>query len=177
MAEGLCSCFSSVRSNRLGPDVLVLGICADANQTSEQLAQSLRICGVRPALRDSCYLCGSGKTYIRMAVAPIVRKKTASCGWAGHMARVRPSIHAPVPIALANREAFKVFTESAPANHALPSIQDTLSNADMFREKWLSVGDEFAITRVDRGGRRSRDVAIVFAWFRQLSWPRLILQH
>src|ERR1700722_5144412 len=112
-----------------------------------------------------------------MAVAPIVRKKTASCGWAGHMARVRPSIHAPVPIALANREAFKVFTESAPANHALPSIQDTLSNADMFREKWLSGGDEFALTRVDRGGERSRDVATVFAWFRQLSWPRLILQH
>ena len=86
------------------------------------------------AIAFSCYFCGSGKTYIRTAVAPTVRKKTANCGWAGHIARVTPSIHAPVPIALANREAFKVFTESAPAKHALPSIQSTLSEASMFRE-------------------------------------------
>jgi hypothetical protein len=69
--------------------------------------------------------------------------KTASCGWAGHIARVRPSIHAPVPIALANREAFKVFTDSAPAEHALPSIQDTLSEVSVFREKCPSVGDKY----------------------------------
>jgi hypothetical protein len=49
---------------------------------------------------------------------------------------------APVPIALANREAFKVFTESAPAEHALPSIQDTLSEVSVFREKCPSVGEK-----------------------------------
>jgi len=68
------------------------------------------------------YRCDSGKTYMRMAVAAIVRKKTASVGCAGHTARVRPSIHAPVPMALANRDAFKVFTESAPAKPAVRSI-------------------------------------------------------
>jgi hypothetical protein len=68
--------------------------------------------------------------------------KTASCGWAGHIARVRPSIHAPVPIALANREAFKVFTETAPAEHVLPSIQDTLSEVSVFRGKCPSVGEK-----------------------------------
>jgi hypothetical protein len=67
---------------------------------------------------------------------------TASCGWAGHIARVRPSIHAPVPIALANREAFKVFTETAPAEHVLPSIQDTLSEVSVFRGKCPSVGEK-----------------------------------
>jgi hypothetical protein len=65
------------------------------------------------------YSCGSGKTYIRITVAPIVRKKSASVGCAGHIARVRPNIDAPVPIALANREAFKVLTESAPAKTCL----------------------------------------------------------
>jgi hypothetical protein len=51
------------------------------------------------------------------------------------IARLRPSIHAPVPIALANREAFKVFTESAPTEHASPSIQDTLNEVSLFPEK------------------------------------------
>ena len=43
----------------------------------------------------------------------MVKKKTASCGCAGQIARVKPSIHAPVPIALATKEAFRVFIEGA----------------------------------------------------------------
>jgi len=45
------------------------------------------------------------------AVAPIVKKKTAHCGCAGHTLCVRPRSHAPVPMALASREAFSVLIE------------------------------------------------------------------
>src|SRR5271167_1871074 len=52
--------------------------------------------------------------YMSTTIAPIVRKKTAHWGCAGHIFCVTPSSHAPVPIALADKEAFKVFIESAP---------------------------------------------------------------
>src|SRR5215469_8786875 len=53
--------------------------------------------------------------------------ETAHCGWAGHILCVSPSSHAPVPIALATREPFKVFIESAPRKQTtLAAIKDTL---------------------------------------------------
>src|SRR5215469_5268152 len=46
---------------------------------------------------------------------------------AGHILCISPSSHAPVPIALATREAFKVFIESAPRKQTtLAAIKDTL---------------------------------------------------
>jgi hypothetical protein len=42
---------------------------------------------------------------------PTVRKKTAHCGCADQIFPVRPSNQAPVPIALANKEAFRVLIE------------------------------------------------------------------
>src|SRR5215472_821708 len=59
------------------------------------------------------FFCGSGHTYTSMRVTAIVRKKTASWGCVGQIARVKPSFHAPVPIALASKEAFRVFIHLA----------------------------------------------------------------
>jgi hypothetical protein len=57
------------------------------------------------------FLSSSGHTHTSTTVATTVRKKTATCGCAGQIARVKPSIHAPVPITLATKEAFKVFID------------------------------------------------------------------
>lgn len=59
------------------------------------------------------FFCGSGHKYTSTMVAATVRKKTASCGCDGQIARVKPSIHAPVPIALATKEAFRIFINSS----------------------------------------------------------------
>ena len=57
-----------------------------------------------------CFIlsCGSDHTYLSPRVTAIVRKRTASWGCVDQTARVKPSIHTPVPIALARNEAFKV---------------------------------------------------------------------
>jgi len=53
------------------------------------------------------------------AMTPIVRKKTAHIGCAGHIFSVRPSNQAPVPITLANRDALRVLMKSAPGATAV----------------------------------------------------------
>ena len=55
----------------------------------------------------------------------MVKKKTASCGCAGQIARVKPSIHAPVPIALATKEAFRVFIGALVAQYAFDLLMFT----------------------------------------------------
>ena len=55
----------------------------------------------------------------------MVKKKTASCGCAGQIARVKPSIQAPVPIALATKEAFSVFIGALLARYAFDVLMFT----------------------------------------------------
>jgi hypothetical protein len=49
--------------------------------------------------------------------------------------RVRPKIQAPVPTALASKEAFNVFIESTPGETCLPVKYSTRSELSEFHEK------------------------------------------
>jgi hypothetical protein len=51
-------------------------------------------------------------------MTPMVRKKTAHIGCAGQIWPATPISHAPVPTALASREAFKVLIELTPGSTA-----------------------------------------------------------
>lgn len=69
----------------------------------------------RYSIRDLAgleYLCGSGHTNHKPMVVPMVRNRTASIGCEGQTTRARPDNHAPVPMALAIRVTFNVFTKS-----------------------------------------------------------------
>lgn len=56
---------------------------------------------------------------------PKIRTGDPRLGFAGHVVCARPESSAPVPIAVANREAFNVLLESASVQDSLLVIEDT----------------------------------------------------
>jgi len=90
---------------------------------ARQGVTALTLNGDEAVLRDSrLYSCRSGQMYISKMVMANVRKNTAHIGCAGQILCVRPNIQAAVPIALAAKEAFRVFmvpTPSSPRKHGI----------------------------------------------------------